>query len=276
MKEIRLRSENDEFQLIEALKHNRTKRQKSRSFFVEGVRNITQAVDHAFEIVAFCLATGAKLSTWADDVIQRGRAERHYLLTPALMEKLSDKNEPSELTAVVRMPADDLARIPAPANARIVLLDRPSNPGNLGTLLRSCDAFGVSGVIITGHAVDAYEPQVLRASMGSFFAVPVVRLQSQRELEPWLAKLRAQPDGLEIIGTSAKSSETVASESFGKRSLLLFGNETYGLSAGYRELCERVLTIPMTGTASSLNISCAASIVLYEAFQRSREHARTA
>ena len=276
MKEVRLRSANDEFQLIEVLKQNRTKRQKSHSFFVEGVRNITQAVDHAFEISAFCSVAGTQLSSWASEVLQRGRAERHYLLTPALMAKLSDKNEPSELIAVVRMPADDLARIPAPANARIVLLDRPSNPGNLGTLLRSCDAFGVSGVIITGHAVDVYEPQVIRASMGSFFAVPVVRLQSQRELEPWLARLRAEPEGLKIIGTSAKSNETVAAESFAQRSLLLFGNETHGLSAGYRELCERVLTIPMTGTASSLNISCAASIVLYEAFQRAREHVPSA
>ena len=269
MKEIRLRAENDEFQLVQALKQNRTKRQKSRSFFVEGVRNLTQAVAHDFEIVAFCSLAGGKLSTWAEEVIQRGRAERHYLLTPALMEKLSDKNEPSELVAVVRMPADELARIPTPPNARIVLLDRPSSPGNLGTLIRSCDAFGVSGVIVTGHAVDAYEPQVIRASMGSFFAVPVVRMQSQRELEPWLARLREEPDGLEIIGTSAKSSETVRSEAFARRSLLLFGNETHGLSAAYRDLCERVLTIPMTGTASSLNISCAASIVLYEAFLRS-------
>lgn len=273
MKEIRLRSENDEFQLLQALKSNRTKRQKAHSFFVEGVRNITQAVEHDFEIIAFCSIAGAQLSSWAIDALQRGRAERHYVLTPELMDKLSDKNEPSELVAVMRMPKDELARIAVPRRARVALVDRPSNPGNLGTLIRSCDAFGVSGVIITGHAVDAYEPQVIRASMGSFFAVPIVRLPSQRELEPWLEKLRAEELGLEIIGTSAKSDQVVAKDSFAKRSLLLFGNETYGLSAGYRELCDRVLTIPMTGTASSLNISCAASIVLYEAFQRATEHA---
>ena len=268
MKAIRLYSENNDFQFAETLKNNRTKRQKARRFFVEGVRNITQAVAHSFELEAFYSTYGARLSDWATDILRQAGAETHYQLPAELMAKLSDKHQPSELVAVVRMPEDDLSRISAPPGARLVLVDRPSNPGNLGTLLRSCDAFNVSGVIITGHAVDLYEPLVLRASMGSFFAVPIVRLPSHRELMDWTRRLRAEPAGLQVIGTSAKSELNVRDEPLSSRVLLLFGNETTGLSAAYRELCDKVVTIPMAGSASSLNLSCAASIVLYEAFCR--------
>ena len=269
MKTVRIHSENNDFQYVETLKKNRTKRQKAREFFVEGVRNINQALAGSFRIRALYSAVDAPLSGWAREVLGREVAERHYLLPAALMTKLSDKHEPSELVAVVAMPEDDLGRIPTPAGARLVVVDRPSNPGNLGTLLRSCDAFQVSGVVVTGHAVDLYEPQVLRASMGSFFALPVVRVPSHNGLTPWIERLRGQPEGLSILGTSASAEQDLRSEAFAGRCLLLFGNETSGLSAAYRELCDRVLKIPMGGSASSLNISCAASIVLYEAFGRS-------
>jgi len=268
MKQIRLYSENNDFQHVETLKNNRSKRQKSGEFFVEGVRNINQALAHAFRVKALYSAVDAALSSWASEVLERGIAERHFLLPPALMAKLSDKHEPSELVAVLAMPEDDLARIPAPPGARLVVVDRPSNPGNLGTLLRSCDAFQVSGVVITGHACDLYEPQVLRASMGSFFALPVVRVPSHSGLLQWIERLRAEPEGLRILGTSANADVSVRAESFEGRCLLLFGNETSGLSAAYRALCDRILKIEMGGSATSLNISCAASIVLYEAFGR--------
>ena len=104
--------------------------------------------------------------------------------------------------------------------------------------------------------------------MGSFFALPVVRLPSQNALLPWIERLRGEPEGLSILGTSANAEQDLGAEAFPGRCLLLFGNETSGLSAAYRELCDRILKIPMGGSASSLNISCAASIVLYEAFRR--------
>ena len=128
---------------------------------------------------------------------------------------------------------------------------------------------GVAGSdVLDEHACDLYEPQVLRASMGSFFALPAVRLPSHHDLTAWLERLRSEPEGLSIVGTSANAEQEVGSEAFAGRCLLLFGNETTGLSAAYRQLCDRVVKIPMGGSASSLNISCAASIVLYEAFRR--------
>jgi len=270
MREVRIHSENNDFQHVETLARNRTKRQKSHQFFVEGVRNINQAIAHSFQIKSFFSVTGARLSPWAQQILDGGVAETHFSLPAALMGKLSEKDQTSELAAVVAMPPDDLSRIDAKAGARVVVFDRPSNPGNLGTLVRSCDAFGVSGVIVTGHAVDLYDPLVIRASVGSFFTLPIVRLPSHHELLSWVAARRGEAEGLRVIGTSAKAEVSVRDDAFSGRSLLIFGNETHGMSAGYRELCDQLLTIPMGGTASSLNVSCAASIVLYEAFCRSQ------
>jgi TrmH family RNA methyltransferase len=96
--------------------------------------------------------------------------------------------------------------------------------------------------------------------------VPVVRLPSQRELMPWLERLRAEPAALRIVGTSANASVSIREGGYEGRCLFLFGNESSGLSAGYRELCDVVVKIPMGGSASSLNVSCAVSIALYESF----------
>jgi tRNA G18 (ribose-2'-O)-methylase SpoU len=268
VREVRLHSENNDFQHVETLKRNRTKRQKSQEFFIEGVRNINQAVAHSFRIKAFYSNAEVRLSSWATELLARKLADAHFSLPAELMAKLSDKEHASELCAVAAMPHDDLKRIPTLPDARVVVVDRPSNPGNLGTLLRSCDAFKASGVIVTGHAVDLYDPVVLRASMGSFFALPIVRLPSHHELEPWIQRLRAESDGLRVLGTSAKAATFVRDEPFSGRCLLVFGNETTGMSSAYRDLCDELLGIPMGGSASSLNVSCAASIVLYEAFCR--------
>lgn len=271
MKQLRLHTENDEFQLIEALKHNRQKRKKRAEFLVEGVRNINAAVARAWPIKAFLSSAEAPLSSWATGLLQRNLAERHLVLAQALMEKLSDKEQTSELLAVVAMPEDDLSRIAAGPHANFVVLDRPSNPGNLGTMLRSCDAFRIDGVVLTGHGVDPYEPRVLRASMGSFFSVPVVRVGSQRELLDWVERLRGEPAGLRIVGTSANASVSVREGGYDRRCLFLFGNETSGLSAAYRDLCDVMVRIPMGGSASSLNVSCAVSIALYESFSARAE-----
>lgn len=269
MKRIRLHSENNDFQYAETLKHNRNKRHKFGEFLVEGVRNINQAALHDWPIRAFYSSADKPLSNWAENLLGTTPAETHFLLPGALMEKLSDKEQTSELLARVAMLPDDLSRI-KPSRGCTIVLDRPGSPGNLGTTLRSADAFGVGGVIVTGHAVDLYDPQVVRATVGSFFAVAAVRLPSHQELLPWIERWRAEPEGLRVVGTSAKATTELREYPFPGRSLIVLGNETTGMSAAYRAICDEIVTIPMIGTASSINVSCAASIVLYEAYVRTR------
>jgi len=267
---LRLHSENSDFQYLETLGRNRTKRQRAGEFFVEGVRAVTQAVETGWEVRAMVYSREQRLSDWAEGMLARSGAARHYELSLPLMRKLSQKETGSELIALVAIPPDDLARIPVHAHLLAVVLDRPSSPGNLGTILRSCDALGVDGVVVSGHAADLYDPETIRATTGSFFHVPAVRVASSSALHSWLAALRAQLDRLQVVGTSAHALLPIRAFDFTRPTLLLVGNETNGLSDAYQALADAMVTIPMHGYASSFNIASATSILLYEA-ARQRE-----
>src|SRR4029079_3999527 len=94
---------------------------------------------------------------------------------------------------------DRLGRIPPGDDLLVVVFDRPSTPGNIGTLIRSADAFGATGVIVTGHAADPYDPRAVRASTGSLFALPVVRVPSHREVLAWIGDA-----GVQVVGTDER------------------------------------------------------------------------
>jgi TrmH family RNA methyltransferase len=262
---IKIFTENSDYQYIETLRRNRVKRNRSGEFFVEGVRAITKAEENEWEITALVFSREKRLSDWAEGIIQKANAKKHFELPLRLMGKLSDKEETSELIALVRIPIDDLSRIPVRDKMLVVVLDRPSSPGNLGTIIRSCDALRTDGLIISGHAADLYDPETIRATTGSFFCVPAVRLASHRELTPWIYGLKERFNGLQVVGTSAKAKVPIRDYDFTTTTILLVGNETNGLSDAYQALADAMVTIPMYGDASSLNIACATSILLYEA-----------
>lgn len=261
---INIYTENNKFQYIEALRRNRNKRNKTETFFVEGVNAINQALNNHWEIEAFVYANDTRLSDWAANIIQQSFAKKHYELPFSLMKKISQKEDTSEMVAIVRIPADDPERIQNLDNPLIVVLDRISNPGNLGTIIRSSDAMGVDGLFLTGHAADLYAPETIRATTGSFFAVPVVRISSPKGLISWITTLKRKHPGLVIVATSANAETSIRSHDFTKPTIVLIGNENHGLSVFYRELCDCSVTIPMVGSAGSLNVACAASIILYE------------
>jgi 23S rRNA (uridine2479-2'-O)-methyltransferase len=261
---VKIYSENSQFQHVETLRRNREKRHRHREFFVEGVRPINLAIEHDWTINAFLYSKEQRLSGWAQDVLAQSRAQVHYELPLALLEKLSNKTDPSELIAVVAMPDDRLSRIPIREQMLVVVFDRPANPGNLGTLIRSCDALRVDGLVITGHAADLYDPETISATTGSFFAVPAVRLPSHNELMPWFETIRQTIGRFQFVGSSAKAQVDIAEHDFTGPTILAIGNETWGLSAGYKALCDSLVRIPIYGSATSLNVACAASIMLYE------------
>ncbi len=261
---IKIYTENNDFQYIETLQRNREKRQKNKEFFIEGVRPINQALQHNWHIRAFAYSREKRLSDWAEGILARSQASAHYELRLPLLEKLSNKSEASELLALVTMPEDDVTRIPISEKLRVVIFDRPASPGNLGTIIRSCDALHVDGLIITGHAVDLYDPETISATTGSFFALPTVRLPSQKEVQSWLTTIRNQLQHVQLVGSSEDAEVDIAQHDFTHPTLLVVGNETWGMSASYKALCDAMVKIPMYGSASSLNVACATSIILYE------------
>jgi TrmH family RNA methyltransferase len=119
-------------------------------------------------------------------------------------------------------------------------------------------------VIVTGHAVDIYDPFVVRGSMGALFAIPVATAPSHIEIAEWAQKARASGYDYQIIGSSGKTEKFLTTQSFQRPTILILGNETVGMSRGYFDICDSVVKIPIGGALSSLNVSCAASIILYE------------
>lgn len=263
-KVIKILSENDIFQNIETLRRNRDKRNKRNEFLFEGVRNINNAIKHNWKINSFIYSPEKPLSSWAQEILSKSKNAARYELTLRLLQKLSGKDETSELMVTVEIPKDDLKRIPLKENLLVVVFDRPSSPGNLGTIIRSCDAMGAHGLIITGHAVDMYDPETVSATTGSLFSVPVIRIPSQTQLTPWLEETKEKFGHVQLVGTDESGEVEIDQHDFKKPTVLLVGNETSGLSVAYKEMCDAIVKIPMHGTASSLNVASATSIVLYE------------
>jgi 23S rRNA (uridine2479-2'-O)-methyltransferase len=261
----RITSRNARFQQWQALLSNRTKRQRSGEFLVHGVRPITLAVEHGWTVRTFVYDADRRLSGWARDLLGSGDASNteQVAMSSGLLAELGEKA--AELVAVVELPPDDLDRIPVGDDFLGVLFDRPAGPGNIGSVIRSADAFGAHGLVVTGHAADVYDPKAVRASTGSLFALPTVRVPAQRMVEDWL-------DGtpVQVVGTDEHGATDVYDADLTGPVLLLIGNETTGLSAGWRDRCDRMLRIPMRGAASSLNAANAATALLYETARQRR------
>ncbi|WP_457205123.1 TrmH family RNA methyltransferase [Nocardioides sp. P5_C9_2] len=259
---VRITTRNARFQQWESLLHNRTKRHRLGELLVQGVRPISLAIEHGWTIRALVSDGRPRMSAWAAGVWGTADAER-VVMAPDLVAELSEKDEPSELLAVVAMPPDDLARLDP--SGLTVVFDRPTQPGNIGTLARSADAFGATGLVVTGHAADPYDPRAVRASTGSLFALTVVRAPSHREVLDW-----ARPAGVRVVGTDETGAVDLRAADLTGPLVVVVGNETAGMTTAWREACDELVSIPMAGSASSLNAATAGSIVLDEAARQRR------
>ena len=208
-----------------------------------------------------------KLSDWAKGLLKTVSTDVNYELPAVLMEEISDKEDASELLAIVKMREDDPQKLMLSPNPLIAVFDRPSNRGNLGTVIRFCDAFGIDALLITGHAVDLYDPDVISSSLGSFFHVSIARVADHETLFSFIQNVRNQYSDLQIVGTTAHHEKNISDVNFNHPTVIMIGNETEGLNKTFKQRCDVLATIPMSNrsSASSLNVGCAATVVFYEA-----------
>ena len=257
----RIQSEDAEFQLLEALLHNRRKREQRGEFLIEGVQAINRALDSGWSVRAALVPDRAERSRWATESLVR--VDDVIEVRADLFARLTDRTEPPELILVGRIPSADLATVARPADGVVVVVDRPANPGNLGTILRTSDALGVAAVLLTGHGVHLYDPQTVRASTGSLFSLPVVPVASNQALADWVSVWRAEA-AVTVYATDEVGDVPLTRDAVLSRpAVVLLGTERTGLSAALRDLADATLTIPMAGSASSLNVAVAAGIVLH-------------
>jgi tRNA G18 (ribose-2'-O)-methylase SpoU len=262
---LRITKPNSTFQIIQALKENRTKRAELGEVFVEGITPIKNALRAGKSIKRIIYTTHEALSDWSRKLLLAHENAQLISLETTLFDTLSDKSDPSELLVTIVKEDAKLEQMLVPRDPFVVVLDRPGNHGNLGSIVRSANAFGADLIIISGHGVDPFDPTAIRASTGAIFFTKVCHAESVEQLREWIATARTRHAGLTVLGTDSESDVSLAEYSPIRRPVvLLIGNEAKGLSVRLKSLADRMIRIPMNGEVDSLNVACAASIVMYE------------
>jgi len=238
---------------------DRKHRRREGAFVVEGVQPVWQAVEAGAEVEVLVVAPDLLGSRTAGMVAaQEAAGVRVARLTGELFARVSARDGPSGLAAIVRGRIPGLASLPVTPESVFVALHEIGNPGNLGTIIRTADAAGGSGVVLIGAAADPFDPAAVKASMGALFAVPVARAADPAEFLAWAA-------GLTVITTSAKARTSFWEAGYARPLALLLGAEGAGLPDDVLAGGDLQVRIPMTGTAESLNLAVAAGLLLYQA-----------
>lgn len=177
---------------------------------------------------------------------------------------ISDSVTPQGVVAVAASPLQSLDAIELRAGL-VVILAAVSDPGNVGTLVRSAAAGGVDGLILTEGSSDVLNPKTARASAAALFSVPLV---ADVSLEAAIDHVRGL--GFSVAGTDATSRTTIYEADLTRPTALVLGNESWGLAAGTEHLLDHALSIPMPGAVESLNVAVAGSIIVFEALRQRR------
>jgi len=239
---------------VQALRQHKA-RANTGLFLVEGIRPVGEAVEAGWEIESIVYAPETLTSNFARDLISRVSTNLQPI-SAQLMESLSDKDNPQGILAVVRqkkMNLDEFGSIRCGA-----AITTPQDPGNVGTILRTLDAVKADGLFLLDGGVDPYHPTSVRASMGTIFWTPIIQT-SFVEFVEWSRK-----SGIRLIGTSAHAEVDYRELKPDHPWIILLGSEQKGLSPEHLEVCDPVVSLPMRGRASSLNLAVAAGIFLYQ------------
>lgn len=235
---------------------NKKYRHEKGLFFVEGKNSVFEALKSDFEIKHVLVSKDCDIQLDIDK-------DKVTFVDEGVFKKIADTVTPQMIMAVVKMPeysVNDLIK----KDGLYIILDEVQDPGNLGTIIRSADAFDVDAVFTINNTVDVYNPKVLRSTMGSVFHVPVVNDASIDVLFDAIKE-----SGLKVLSTDLKAEKYIYDYDISKNVALIFGNESRGVNKSLETYVDGSFIIPMEGKAESLNVSIAASICLYES-QRQR------
>ena len=238
----------------------RKERDETGLAFIEGIRGVVEAVqvEAPLEALVVCQALLKGDVAWEAVAIARGREIEVIDVDEAVFRTLSRREGPQGIAAVVRQRWERLEEVdPAPGETWVAL-ESAADAGNIGTIIRTCDATGAAGLILLDYTADPYDPVAMRASTGAVFTRRLVRasLEAFRE---WV-QLRHPT----VVGTAGEAAEDYRTADYGERTVILMGSERAGLPHSYRALCDRLVAIPMRGRADSLNLAVATALVLYE------------
>jgi TrmH family RNA methyltransferase len=240
---------------------DRKHRQREGAFVVEGIQPVWRAIEAGRQIEVLIVAPELLAGPAAAAMVaeQEAKGVRVARLSPEMFLRLSDRDGPSGLAAIVAGRQAGLRDLVVRPGSVFAALHRIGNPGNLGTIIRTVDAAGGAGVILIGDTADPFAPAAVKASMGSLFAVEVARVPGAGTFFDWAAA-----NGIQVVATSGRAGRDHWSTRYHPPLAILLGSEGDGLPDDLLARADQRIRIPMTGTAESLNLAAAAAVLLYE------------
>ncbi len=247
----------------------RRPREREGLLVVEGARELTRAVQAGWSL-ALLASCPERFSPDAEAALAllQGAAGEHRRFGPAAFDRASLRQHPDGLLGLVRWREVDPESLPWPDTACYLVIAGLEKPGNVGALLRSAAAAGVDAVFVTGAGTDLGNPNVVRASMGSLFALPVLALADEH------ARALLGSHGVRVITTSPDASETFWDADLTGAVAVVIGPEHEGLDAAWRGAADLEVRVPMAGSVDSLNAATAGGLVLYEVLRQRRARRR--
>lgn len=244
--------------------NDRKHRNETSLFLIEGYRELKRACDGDVEIdtLFFCprLFLGENEDALIDQI--RAKGAQTLLCEESVFRKLSYRDRPDGLLAVAHQMQRTLDDLIAHLNGKsapfLIVAEAIEKPGNLGTILRSADAAGVDGVIVCDRCTDIYNPNVVRASVGTLFTIPVVEASSTETLS------RLQEKKIRIIAATPSAQQEFTDAPLTGGIAIAVGTEQLGLSELWMRSADLQVQIPMHGIADSLNVATATTLLLYE------------
>lgn len=194
----------------------------------------------------------------------KDRRKLEYL-SDHVFQYVSDTKTPQGILCVVRQSTYCLEDILEAEDAHLLVLDNLQDPGNLGTILRTAEGAGVTGIIISKESVDIYNPKVIRSTMGSIYRVPFVYVEDLKEA---IAKVKAH--GIFTYAAHLDGKNSYDKEDYTKKTAFLIGNEGNGLRKEIADLADTWIRIPMKGQVESLNAAIATSVLMFETARQRR------
>jgi TrmH family RNA methyltransferase len=250
--------DNSNIKDVVKLKSSAKHRKKSGLFIAEGVRICVDAMLSNAKIAVF-FATEQAIEKHNDEFNLLSKyAEKTFVVTPALFALMSDTQTPQGFLCIIKALDKIIQFDTIKKSDKFIALDNLQDPTNLGTVLRSAEAFGVSGVILSYDCCDIYSPKVVRGSMGAVFRIPFIICNSICDF------LKSKPQLCSYAAVVTDNAQKINEIDFNCPCVTVIGNEGNGLKPETIDMCDNKITIPMNGKAESLNASTAASIIMWE------------
>ncbi len=244
--------------------YRKKERKKLSLFIVEGVKIVEEIIDRGYTYKNIIYTDyllenkdGRRLMDKIENLEGLVRVPEH------VFKEIADTESPQGILALVDFQLNRIDDLYQSQNKFLLYLDRLQDPGNMGTIIRTADAFNIDGIIISEGSVDPYNPKVARASMGSIFRVPLYFIgDGLEELRTFKEKK------FRIYSSSLEDSMDIAHVDFKSNSIVVIGNEARGIREDIYELSDQLIKIPMPGDSESLNAGVAASIIMYQAMSQ--------